>query len=192
MKNDILKNLRSVLVKLYYTPASMRRIIDDTGLDFSRIALESNPGDSWHSILIEAEKLGQVDDLLSVVNDEYSRNAEFRDAYKAYRQSVSQTIHRNTPAPLHVRLQSSAQVHAVGYAIYVNLHLSKVMIHLGDCGHIQQNNTPPDEKHWWEKCATLDEAITTANRLQHQHDIKKNSSCGHCVRRGLNINPVRQ
>lgn len=187
MKNDILKNLRSVLVKLYHTPASMRRIIDDAGLDFSRISLESNPGDSWHSILVEAEKLGQVDDLLSVVNDEYGRNAEFRDAYKAYRQSVSQTIHRNTPTPLNVQVQSDDLVQDVGYAIYINLHRSKVVTHLGDCGHVQQNNTPPDDEHWWVKCATLDEAITMANCLQSEHNIRKNYSCAHCVRRGLKV-----
>jgi len=30
------------------------------------------------------------------------------------------------------------------YAIYVNLHRSKVVTHLDDCGHVQQNNTPPE------------------------------------------------
>lgn len=185
-KHDILKNLRSALVKLYHTPISMHRIIHDAGLDFSRITLESNPGDSWHSILVEAEKLGQIDDLLRVVNDEYGRNADFSDAYKAYRQSVSQSIHRNTSALLRVQAQSAVQVQDVGYAIYVNLHRSKVVIHLDDCGHVQQNNTPPDDEHWWVRCATLGEAITMANRLQNEHKIKKNYSCAHCVRRGLN------
>lgn len=187
MQNGILKKLRSVLVKLYATPASMRRIIDDAGLDFSRISLESNPGDSWHSILLEAEKLGQVDDLLSVVNGEYGSNADFRDAYKVYRQLGTQTLHSTTPAPLTVQVQSAAHVQDVGYAIYVNLHRSKVVTHLDDCGHVQQNNTPPDDEHWWVKCATLGEAVAIANRLQSEHNIKKNYSCAHCVRRGLNV-----
>ncbi len=187
MKNDILKNLRSVLVRLYHTPASMRRVIDDAGLDFSRISLELNPSDSWHSILIEAKKLGQVDDLLSVVNGEYGSNADFRDAYQTYRQSVSQTIHRNTTAPVKLQVQSNAQVQGMGYAIYVNLHRSKIVTHLADCGHVQQNNTPPDDEHWWEKCATLGEAITIANRRQSEHNVRKNYPCAHCVRRGLNV-----
>lgn len=91
MESEVLAKLRNVLAKLYPDEASMRRISHDAGLDLTRVALNSSATNNWHSVLIEAEKLGRVNALLTVVKQEYRSNQEFLDAYNAYHHSTSQT-----------------------------------------------------------------------------------------------------
>ncbi|MEZ4864735.1 MAG: tetratricopeptide repeat protein [Caldilineaceae bacterium] len=86
--------LRSALANLYSDEPSMRRIVSDTGLDLSHIVLSPNISaiNNWHSILLEIEKVGRIDDLLKVVEREYgSSNSEFRDACVMYRHKVIET-----------------------------------------------------------------------------------------------------
>lgn len=90
MKAEILSELRNVLANLYSDEPSMRRIIADSALDSSRILLNSTAINNWHAILTEAEKIGQVNALLGVVEREYGSNWKFREAYYTYRLSLSQ------------------------------------------------------------------------------------------------------
>ena len=99
VKNEILTKLRNVLAKLYPDEVSMRRISHDAGLDLTRISFNSSAINNWHSILIEAENVGRVDALLTVVLQEYGRNQTLLDAYQAYQQTASQPIQNDDQRP---------------------------------------------------------------------------------------------
>ena len=80
-------NLRNVLAALYPDEPSIRRIIADAGIDLARIAFGAGAINIWHSVLLEAEHIYQVDVLLDVVEREYGINQGFRQACAAYRTS---------------------------------------------------------------------------------------------------------
>lgn len=91
MNSEILAKLREALTSLYPEQASMHRIMDESGIDRSRIDFNSAPINVWHSILKEAEYTERVTDLLEAVQDEYGSNSDFQKARNAYNQSVSRT-----------------------------------------------------------------------------------------------------
>jgi len=95
MKTEILSNLRNILANLYPDEPSTRRIIADSTLDSSRILLNSTAINNWHSILVEAEKVGRIDALLDVIVREYGDNWKFRGACDAYRLSLYQNRLKN-------------------------------------------------------------------------------------------------
>lgn len=87
MNRKILIDLRNVLAKLYTDERSIRRIVDDSGIDSSKLTIDIHTENSWHSVLSEAEKHYQVEALLQTVEHEYGNNREFQAACQAYRQS---------------------------------------------------------------------------------------------------------
>lgn len=88
MNPTIFAALRNVLARLFSDESSIRRIVDDAGLDQQRIDFGSSAINVWHFVLTEAEKVDRVEALLQVVDSEgYGDNREFQDAYQAYRQS---------------------------------------------------------------------------------------------------------
>ncbi|MEZ4708788.1 MAG: effector-associated domain EAD1-containing protein [Caldilineaceae bacterium] len=84
-------DLQRVLASLYPDLPSIRRIVDISGINQARIDFDPKAINSWHAVLKEAEKLGQVVALLDAVEPEYGTNAEFRSAYDLYRRSRVQT-----------------------------------------------------------------------------------------------------
>lgn len=92
MNTNIPTNLHNVLAHLYPDENSIRRIIVDSGLSLSHIALNSSPINNWSAVLTEAEKVNRVGPLLDVVEREYSNNREFRDACNRYHLSVNETV----------------------------------------------------------------------------------------------------
>lgn len=80
MNPQALAALRDSLAKLYPDACSIRRIVDDSGIDSSKMTIDSHPEDSWHSVLSEAEKHYQVEALLQTVEHEYGNNREFQAA----------------------------------------------------------------------------------------------------------------
>ena len=85
MNRDIFTNLRNVLAKLYPDQPSIRRIVDESGIDSLRVDLGSTTINNWHFILIEAEKNDCINILLEVVEGEYGNNREFKGACELYR-----------------------------------------------------------------------------------------------------------
>lgn len=96
MDPEIFGNLRKTLANLYPDESSIPRLLADAVIDSSRIFLHSTPTNNWHAILIEAEKIGRVDALLAIVEQEYRNNEVFQRAYIAYQQS---TKRHNDPQP---------------------------------------------------------------------------------------------
>lgn len=86
MNPEVFANLRNSLAKLYPDEPSIRRIIDDSGIDLSRVVLNSTTANNWHNILAEVEKIDQISGLLNAVKHEYGSNKEFQKAYDNYRQ----------------------------------------------------------------------------------------------------------
>lgn len=86
--------LRDILAELYPSEADIRRIVDDAGLKWQRIE-KSTAINTWHSVLIVAEKTGKVEALLDVVEGEYGSNREFLTACAAYRQLAGKTAPSN-------------------------------------------------------------------------------------------------
>lgn len=90
MKTEILAPLWHVLAHLYPDESSIRRIAAESGVDLSRVPLNSTPKNNWHSVLKEAEKHHQINALLVVVEREYGNNEDFRSACEDYRRSTGQ------------------------------------------------------------------------------------------------------
>ena len=84
-------DLRNILAELITDEQSIRRIVDDAGIDRRNIDFRSNAKNIWHSVLTEAENLHRVEGLLDVVADEYGDNQKFQAASKAYRESINKT-----------------------------------------------------------------------------------------------------
>ncbi len=89
MKTEI-QSLRTILADLYFQKASIRRVIDDADLDLARFDLDVAPIDLWHSILSEAEKVGRIEILFSLVERKYGSNQGFLSACNRYRQATGQ------------------------------------------------------------------------------------------------------
>lgn len=79
--------LRNVLADLYETVDSTRRIVYDAGLEELQITFSSKSQDNWHSILREADKQGQVRQIVSLALAEYKENAKLQEAWEAYQQA---------------------------------------------------------------------------------------------------------
>lgn len=103
MNPTILTKLRNVLARLFPDETSIRRIVDDAGLERQKIDFGSSAINVWHSVLMEAEKVDRVDALLRVVESEYGNNREFQAACQAYRQSQGkqETVNLPSSAPIH-------------------------------------------------------------------------------------------
>jgi hypothetical protein len=95
MDAELFRNIRAVLATLYSDELSQRRIIDDASLDLTRINLNSNPLNNWHSILKEAEKTNRIPVLLNIVECEYGTNQNFRFVYDMYHHSIKATTQNN-------------------------------------------------------------------------------------------------
>ncbi|MBX3011251.1 MAG: CHAT domain-containing protein [Caldilineaceae bacterium] len=77
MDRTTVTQLRNFLVRLYGDAQSIRRVLDDAGLDAARIHLGGSALNSWHGILDEAQKQAQIDPLLDAVLLDYpNRRAE--------------------------------------------------------------------------------------------------------------------
>jgi hypothetical protein len=87
MNQTIFVQLQKVLAKLYTNGSSIRRIVDNAGLDAGRIDFSLGAINVWHSVLAEADKVHRVEDLLAIVEEEYRENQGFQAAYRAYRQA---------------------------------------------------------------------------------------------------------
>lgn len=84
MKQATLIELRTLLADLYQDVTSIRRIVYDAGIDASRINLNATPLDSWHMVLTEAEKRGQIAALLEIVKADYRTNPNVQHLYSEY------------------------------------------------------------------------------------------------------------
>lgn len=89
MKPKIYADLRNILATLYPDERSIRRVVDDAGIDSSKMVIDAHALNSWHFVLAEAEKNHQVEALLEAVKAEYKNNQPFLTAYHAYGQSVN-------------------------------------------------------------------------------------------------------
>ena len=99
MNHKISVDLRNILATLYSDEASIRRIVNDSGIDLLRINFNASVVNIWNSVLTEAEKHQQVEGLLKAVEGEYPRNHEFQAACRAYRQAIGRPA---DPHPVNV------------------------------------------------------------------------------------------
>jgi hypothetical protein len=66
-----LARLRDLLATLYPDEASLRRLVDDAGLDLRYMALGSSSKNNWHAVLDESEKRRQTGALIAAALAEY-------------------------------------------------------------------------------------------------------------------------
>lgn len=92
MNPRILIDLRNILATLYPDGRSIRRVVDDAGVDSSKMDIDTHALNSWHSVLSEAEKNHQIEAILKTVEVEYGNNQTFQAAYHHYRQTISDSI----------------------------------------------------------------------------------------------------
>ncbi len=82
--------LRDLLVDLYPTEQSSRRVVDEAGLAHGRIAFQDAAIDNWHAILTEAYRHGKVANLVEVAKGEYPESSDALEA--AYHQYLEAPI----------------------------------------------------------------------------------------------------
>ncbi len=93
MNPTIFADLRNVFADLFPKEPSIRRIVDDAGLDGRKVDFGSSAINIWHSVLAEAEKVDQVEALFRAVEHEgYGNNRAFRDARQAYHHSQGKAV----------------------------------------------------------------------------------------------------
>ena len=69
--------LTDALARLYPDEQSARRVASQAGVDVSRVKFGSALN-TWHEIVEQAQYMGQVDDLMSLVGGEYGMSAEMK------------------------------------------------------------------------------------------------------------------
>lgn len=82
--------LRNVLATLYPDPSSARRIVQDAGINLSRLRLKDHAVNNWHEILNEATKQGVTKNLIDTVRQEYGSNRTFQRVIDEYNQTLPQ------------------------------------------------------------------------------------------------------
>lgn len=64
------KDLRQILCDLYPDDASLKRVCDDAGFDFTAIS-GSTMRDKWHSVIVFAQRTNRIETLIAGVKEEY-------------------------------------------------------------------------------------------------------------------------
>ena len=82
--NRALTDLQNALADLYEDQASASRLVDEAGLDASRISLGSSARNNWHAILEEADRQRLVDALAAIAAQEFPRHEGLGAARVAY------------------------------------------------------------------------------------------------------------
>lgn len=85
-RRAVLRSLRTALLALYDNPLTIRRLVDDAGVDVGQITLYGAPEDIWYSVITETERQSKIDALLNAVDQRYQNNQALQQAYQAYRQ----------------------------------------------------------------------------------------------------------
>lgn len=85
----IFARLRGILATLYPQESSIRRIVDDAGLDQRRIHFSSQALNTWHSVIAEANFHGSVRTLLEVALHDYPDNEDLASVVQAYLELVT-------------------------------------------------------------------------------------------------------
>ena len=86
-KQEALRALRNAFVTLYNNPTSIRRVVDDAGIDTGLVNFQGAALEIWYSVLSEAENQGKVDALVRAVDTPYQTNKALQQAYQAYLQA---------------------------------------------------------------------------------------------------------
>jgi len=87
--NRALTDLQNALADLYEDQASASRLVDEAGLDASRISLGSSARNNWHAILEEADRQRLVDALAAIAAQEFPRHEGLGAARVAYAASMA-------------------------------------------------------------------------------------------------------
>lgn len=74
--NIRLTDLRNVLEKLRPTEEDARRVVADAGIEPSFISFNNKAVNNWHNILTEAEKRGNIKDVIQIAREEYPSHSE--------------------------------------------------------------------------------------------------------------------
>ena len=86
-KQEALRALRNAFVTLYNNPTSIRRVVDDAGIDTGLVNFQGAALEIWYSVLTEAENQEKVDALVKAVDTPYQANKALQQAYQAYLQA---------------------------------------------------------------------------------------------------------
>lgn len=76
--------LRGILSILYEDKTPIRRIVADSGLNTNKFDFNGTPENIWHGILLEAEKLFKIKDIIDIAYKEYQGNHELVEIRYAY------------------------------------------------------------------------------------------------------------
>ena len=75
-KKEALRQVRSLLVRLYANQSSIQRVVDDAELDSSQLDLQGVLNDVWHRVLLEAERQKRIGAIIKVAGNDYPESAD--------------------------------------------------------------------------------------------------------------------
>ena len=93
----MLNEIERILVSLYDTSAKARAVIDRAGVPADRIDLDGSMREVWHGIVVEAERLHQLPNLIRVAVSDYPQRGELWEILYRPERSDKQRWFPTTP-----------------------------------------------------------------------------------------------
>ncbi len=91
VNREIVQKLREIFAEFYPEEPHIRRIIYDADIDSSRITFGVDAQSVWHAVLMEAQHVERVEELLRVVGKNYGDTQKFRAICDQYYHSIGKS-----------------------------------------------------------------------------------------------------
>ena len=82
--HEALRALRIALCDLFDNPASVKVLMDDAGIDATRVNYSGRIDNVWHNVLAEARRVNKIETMVQLALEQYKGNAKLTNAYQAY------------------------------------------------------------------------------------------------------------
>ena len=101
--------LENVLAELYQDRASIDRIAHEAGIDLSRVPVSSRAADTWHAVIVEAQRQNVMAALTAIVMREYPN---YTPLHVAIAETQPAAMAPPDPLPVRVgRLENQVERH---------------------------------------------------------------------------------
>lgn len=101
--------LETVLAELYQDRPSIDRIAHEAGIDLARVPVSSRAADTWHAVIVEAQRQNLMTALAAIVMREYPH---YTPLHVAIADTQPQAMTPPDPLPVRVgRLESQVDRH---------------------------------------------------------------------------------
>lgn len=101
--------LETVLAELYQDRASIDRVAHEAGIDLARVPVSSRAADTWHAVIVEAQRQNLMTALAAIVMSEYPN---YTPLHVAITEAHPKAMTPPDPLPIRVgRLENQVERH---------------------------------------------------------------------------------